>query len=105
MGEEKKGHVRMHGLGPSPATLWGRKCGRIQFSRMAMEAKKQASEEAVKVCSKVEVLEQKHTSMEKKFESMEAQIARMNSNMELMLEKLGVPKASGSVKLNQVIIN
>ncbi|CAN0880538.1 hypothetical protein LINGRAHAP2_LOCUS13707 [Linum grandiflorum] len=102
MGEEKKGHVRMHGLGPSPATLWGRKCGRIQFSRMAMEAKKQATEEAVKVCSKVEVLEQKHTAMEQKFESMEAQIARMNSNMELMLEKLGVPIASGSVKLNQV---
>ncbi|CAN1305745.1 Bromodomain-containing protein 4A [Linum perenne] len=102
MGEEKKGNVRMLGLGPTPATLWGRKCGSIQFSRMATEAKKQATEEAVKVCSKVEVLEQKQTSMEEKFTSMEAQIARMNSNMELMLAKLGVPVASGSVQLNQV---
>ncbi|CAL1370001.1 unnamed protein product [Linum trigynum] len=84
MGEEKNSHVRMCGLGPTPNTLYGRKCGHIQFAKMAMEAKKQADDEANKVYNKVEVIEQKYNSME-------AQIARMNANMELMLGKMGVP--------------
>ncbi|CAL1354674.1 unnamed protein product [Linum trigynum] len=96
MGEEKNSHVRMCGLGPTPNTLFGRKCGHIQFAKMAMDAKKQADDEANKVYQKVEVIEQKYNCME-------AQIARMNANMELMLGKMGVPPVTSiSARSDQV---
>ncbi|CAI0400827.1 unnamed protein product [Linum tenue] len=102
-GEENKKNVSMYGLGgPSPATLWGRKCGHIQFAKMAMETKKQADEEANKIFNKVEAVCSKVEVMEQKYTSMEAQIDRMNSNMELMLQKMGVPVQSRSNHLNQV---
>ncbi|CAI0400830.1 unnamed protein product [Linum tenue] len=100
--EGNKKHVSMYGLGgPSPATLWGRKCGHIQFAKMAMETKRQADEEANKIFNKVEAVCSKVEVMEQKYTSMEAQIDRMNSNMELMLQKMGVPVQSRYNHFNQ----
>lgn len=87
MGEEKNGHVRTYGLGPNPSDLWGQKLGHIELIRMASEAKKSANEEVSKMLGKME-------AMEKKYASMETQIARMASSMQNFFEKMGVGEPS-----------
>lgn len=87
MGEEKNGHVRTYGLGPNPSDLWGQKLGHIELIRMASEAKKSANEEVSKMLGKME-------AMEKKYASMETQIARMASSMQNFFEKMGAGEPS-----------
>ncbi|KAF2319952.1 hypothetical protein GH714_020902 [Hevea brasiliensis] len=42
MGKEKGGHVRMVGMGPSPADIWARKPSRLSLVRIGLEAKRLA---------------------------------------------------------------
>lgn len=95
MGEEKNGHVRTYGLGPNPSDLWGQKLGHIELIRMASEAKKSANEEVTKMLDKME-------AMEKKYASMETQIARMASSMQNFFEKMGVGEPSKGLGSKQV---
>ncbi|WCJ18491.1 DNA-binding bromodomain-containing protein [Euphorbia peplus] len=93
MGEETT-HVRMYGCGgPTPADLYGRKPSRTSLMRVALEAKRSANEEVGKMMSKMEAMEEKYTSLE-------AQIAQMNSNMQILIEKMGSDTGSKQVPPN-----
>ncbi|XVE94182.1 hypothetical protein REPUB_Repub01dG0259900 [Reevesia pubescens] len=82
MGEEKRNRVRTYGMGPTRADVFGPTPSRDELVRMASEAKKSANEEVHKMVVKME-------AMEEKYERMENHIARMTSNMEKFLEKIG----------------
>ncbi|XP_050209653.1 uncharacterized protein LOC126660288 isoform X2 [Mercurialis annua] len=81
MGEDTRSHVRMYGLGPTPADIYGRKPSRHSLMRMAIEAKRSANEEVSKMMSKVEAVEQRCAALE-------AHIASMSSNMQSLVEKV-----------------
>ncbi|XP_015579210.2 uncharacterized protein LOC8263283 isoform X2 [Ricinus communis] len=81
MGEDKRSHVRMYGLGPSPSDIYGRKPSRNSLMRMAIEAKRSANEEVSKMLNKMEAMEQKYASLE-------AQIASMSTNLQNVIDKM-----------------
>ncbi|WRX16001.1 putative transposase [Theobroma cacao] len=82
MGEEKRNRVRTYGLGVTHTAVFGPRHSHDNLVRMASEAKKSANEEVRKMVVKME-------AMEEKYALMETYIARMNSNMEKFLEKIG----------------
>ncbi|XP_020533280.1 uncharacterized protein LOC105629656 isoform X2 [Jatropha curcas] len=81
MGEDRRGDARMYGLGPTPTELWGRKPSHSTFMKMVLEAKRSANEEVSKMLNKMEAMEQKYASLED-------QIARMTSNMQILIDKM-----------------
>ncbi|XP_021891603.1 uncharacterized protein LOC110809924 isoform X3 [Carica papaya] len=91
MGEEKRNHVRTYGLGPTPADIWGTTPKRCDHVRVACEVKKLTNQEVSKMLDKMEALEQKYSSME-------AQIAKINSSMQILLEKVGATSANLETK-------
>ncbi|KAG8503877.1 hypothetical protein CXB51_001818 [Gossypium anomalum] len=82
MGEEQGKHVGPYGMGPNRTGIFGPRPGRILLARMASKAKRSANEEVRKMAVKMEAMEEKYALMEKN-------IARMTSNMEKFLEKIG----------------
>ncbi|XP_022725281.1 bromodomain-containing protein 4-like isoform X2 [Durio zibethinus] len=82
MGAEKHNRVRTYGLGPTRADVFGPRPSRDDLVMIASEAKKSANEEVRKMVVKME-------AMEEKYARMETHIARMTSNMEKFLEKIG----------------
>ncbi|GAV90211.1 Bromodomain domain-containing protein/Transposase_24 domain-containing protein, partial [Cephalotus follicularis] len=82
MGEERKSRVRTYGLGPTHYDVWGPNptCGQVM--KMTCETKKSAEKEVSKALEKME-------AMEKKCTRMEAQMSRMTSNMQKLLNKIG----------------
>ncbi|XVE48567.1 hypothetical protein DITRI_Ditri01bG0011800 [Diplodiscus trichospermus] len=82
MGVEKSNHVRTYGLGPTDNDVFGARPSRGDLLRIASEAKMSANEEVRKMVVKME-------AMEEKYARMETHIARMTSNMEKFLEKIG----------------
>ncbi|XP_017971751.1 PREDICTED: uncharacterized protein LOC18607151 isoform X1 [Theobroma cacao] len=82
MGKEKCNRVQTYGLGATHTAVFGPRHSRDDLVRMASEAKKSANEEVRKMVVKME-------AMEEKYALMETYIARMNSNMEKFLEKIG----------------
>ncbi|TYI44162.1 hypothetical protein ES332_A01G218400v1 [Gossypium tomentosum] len=82
MGEEQGKHVGPYGMGPNRTGIFGPRPGRVVLARMASKAKRSANEEVRKMAVKMEAMEEKYALMEKN-------IARMTSNMEKFLEKIG----------------
>ncbi|TYH31934.1 hypothetical protein ES288_A01G211300v1 [Gossypium darwinii] len=82
MGEEQGKHVGPYGKGPNRTGIFGPRPGRVVLARMASKAKRSANEEVRKMAVKMEAMEEKYALMEKN-------IARMTSNMEKFLEKIG----------------
>ncbi|GMI70634.1 hypothetical protein HRI_000732700 [Hibiscus trionum] len=82
MGEEKGDCVETSGMGPNRTGIFGSRPSRAALVRMASEAKSSANEEVRKMAVKME-------AMEEKYSLMENHIARMTSNMEKFLQKIG----------------
>ncbi|XP_012467833.2 uncharacterized protein LOC105786100 isoform X1 [Gossypium raimondii] len=82
MGEEQGKNVGPYGMGPNRTGIFGPRPGRVVLARMASKAKRSANEEVRKIAVKMEAMEEKYALMEKN-------IARMTSNMEKFLEKIG----------------
>ena len=82
MGVEKCDRMLTYGLGPTRTDVFGPRPSRDDLVKMASEAKKSANEEVHKMVVKME-------AMEEKYARMETHIARMTSNMEKFLEKIG----------------
>ncbi|XWS67479.1 hypothetical protein CRYUN_Cryun04dG0010000 [Craigia yunnanensis] len=82
MGVEKRDRMLTYGLGLTGTDVFGPRPSRDDLVRMASEAKKSANEEVNKMVVKME-------AMEEKYARMETHIARMTSNMEKFLEKIG----------------
>ncbi|MBA0760353.1 hypothetical protein Gotri_023102 [Gossypium trilobum] len=82
MGEEQGKHVGPYGMGPNRTGIFGPRPGRVVLERIASKAKGSANEEVRKIAVKMEAMEEKYALMEKN-------IARMTSNMEKFLEKIG----------------
>lgn len=80
-GEEKRGRMHMLGLGPSPADLLGQKLSRSSHTKMALETKGSPNEKVSKMSNKMEAMEQK-------FASLEAQIGRMTSHLQNLVDKM-----------------
>lgn len=94
MGKGKGSHMHLVGLGPSPADVWGQKPSPYSLMRMGLEAKRSANEEVSKMLNKMEAMEQKYASLE-------AQIVKMTSNMENLIDKMG---ALGSKQVSMGIV-
>ncbi|TYG84139.1 hypothetical protein ES288_D01G225900v1 [Gossypium darwinii] len=82
MGEEQGKNVGPYGMGPNRTGIFGPRPGRVVLARMASKAERSANEEVRKIAVKMEAMEEKYALMEKN-------IARMTSNMEKFLEKIG----------------
>ncbi|GMI87906.1 hypothetical protein HRI_002459900 [Hibiscus trionum] len=82
MVEEKGDCVETSGMGLNRTGIFGSKPSRAALVRMASEAKSSADEEVRKMAVKME-------AMEEKYALMENHIARMTSNMEKFLQKIG----------------
>ncbi|XP_039015293.1 uncharacterized protein LOC120145536 [Hibiscus syriacus] len=83
MGEEKGDCVETSGMGPNRTGIFGSRPSRAALVRMASEAKSSANEEVRKMTVKMEAMEEKYTLMEN-------HMARIASNMEKFLQKIGV---------------
>ncbi|KAE8698825.1 Detected protein of unknown function [Hibiscus syriacus] len=83
MGEEKDDCVETSGMGPNRTGIFGSRPSRAALVRMASEAKSSANKEVRKMAVKMEAMEEKYTLMEN-------HMARMASNMEKFLQKIGV---------------
>ncbi|KAH1122887.1 hypothetical protein J1N35_006047 [Gossypium stocksii] len=82
MGEEQGKNVGPYGMGPNRTGIFGSRPGRVILARMASKANRSANEEVRKMAVKMEAMEEKYALMEKN-------LARMTSNMEKFLEKIG----------------
>ncbi|OMO75205.1 hypothetical protein CCACVL1_16302 [Corchorus capsularis] len=82
IGKEKRNRILTYGLGTTRSDVFGPRPSRKDLMFMAYEAKKSANEEVQKMVVKME-------AMEEKYARLETHIARMTSNMEKFLEKIG----------------
>ncbi|XP_059654060.1 uncharacterized protein LOC132300828 [Cornus florida] len=90
-GEERRGRVRMYGLGPTPTSLWGPSPSKAELIRRTSQAEEEARRARAEMNEKVDKMRAEY---DEKYEALNAKMAMILRHIENQNSNVQVPGSS-----------